>query len=86
MDVGGKRGQCRHRDELGIHSRWHIIPHPAWPLVDGALPAPDDLLTFVRSLCRHVGDPKPSLSGGNPQPVAYVEWRVVNMVLEFPHW
>ena len=36
-----------------------LFPHPAWPLVDGALlvskrrsPAPDDLLTFVRPLCR----------------------------------
>ena len=43
-----------------------LFPHPAWPLVDGALlvskrrsPAPDDLLTFVRPLCRPVGDPKP---------------------------
>ena len=43
-----------------------LFPHPAWPLVDGALlvskrrsPALDDLLTFVRPLCRPVGDPKP---------------------------
>ena len=43
-----------------------LFAHPAWPLVDGALlvskrrsPAPDDLLTFVRPLCRSVGDPKP---------------------------
>ena len=35
-----------------------LFPHPAWPLVNGALlvskrrsPAPDDLLTFVRPLC-----------------------------------
>ena len=50
--------------------QWDIriitFPHPAWPLVDGALfvskrrsPAPDDLLTFVCPLCRPVGDPKP---------------------------
>jgi len=36
-----------------------LFPHPAWPLVDGALlmsirrsPVPDDLQTFVRPLCR----------------------------------
>ena len=51
----------------GYHSASMLLfPHPAWPLVDGALlvskrrsPAPDDLLTFVRPLCRPVGDPKP---------------------------
>ena len=53
------------------HTHPMLFPHPAWPLVDGALlvskrrsPAPDDLLTFVRPLCRPVGDPKPrSLQG-----------------------
>ena len=48
-----------------------FFPHPAWPLVHGTLlvskrrsPAPDDLLTFVRPLCRPVGDPEtPGLQG-----------------------
>ena len=61
--------QCLRVDCLNARSQFMMqmfFPHPAWPLVDGALlvskrrsPAPDDLLTFVRPLCRPVGDPKP---------------------------
>ena len=51
---------------VSLWAMYILFPHPAWPLVDSALlvskrrsPAPDNLLTFVRPLCRLVGDPKP---------------------------